>query len=216
MPSNPRSLASSYFVETTPRAFGLLQRDRDFDHYQDASAVYERRPSCLVEPIGDWGKGMVRLVEIPSESEVNDNIVAFWVPDQAARAGETMEFSYRLRFGDLPPDPNANRAYAIASRAGIGGVSGVPNTDGSRKFVIDFAGGTLSNFPASQVDQLQVVATAAQGEIVNKTLQRVPESKVWRMVLDVKPQGSVVELSAHIAGFDQKLSETWLFQWINQ
>jgi glucans biosynthesis protein len=214
--SNPKSLASSYFVETTPRAFGLLQRDRDFDHYQDASAVYERRPSCLVEPIGDWGKGMVRLVEIPSESEVNDNIVAFWVPDQAARAGETMEFSYRLRFGDLPPDPNANRAYAIASRAGIGGVSGVPNTDGSRKFVIDFAGGTLSNFPASQVDQLQVVATAAQGEIVNKTLQRVPESKVWRMVLDVKPQGSVVELSAHIAGFDQKLSETWLFQWINQ
>lgn len=213
--SNPKALASSYFVEENPRSFGLFQRDRDFDHYQDAAAIYERRPSCIVEPIGDWGKGTVRLVEIPSESEVNDNIVAFWIPDAAAKAGQTMEFAYRLRFGNLPPDPNANRAYVVASRAGQGGVSGLPNTDGSRKFVIDFAGGTLAQFPAAQTDQLQIVATVSQGEIVNKTLQHVPESDVWRMVLDVKPQGNVVELSAHVAGFDQKLTETWLFQWIN-
>lgn len=213
--SNPKRLASSYFVEETPRAFGLLQRDRDFDHYQDAAAVYERRPSCMVEPIGNWGKGMVRLVEIPSDLEVNDNIVAFWVPEQPARAGDELEFSYRLRWGDLPPDPQANRAYVVASRAGVGGVSGVPNTDGSRKFVIDFAGGTLANLSASAAEQLTAVVTASQGEVVSKVLQHVPETNVWRMVLDVRPQGNVVELSAHVAGFNQRLSETWLFQWIN-
>lgn len=74
-------LSESWFVEDSPRAFGLMQRDRDFDRYQDAAAHYERHPSCLVEPLGDWGRGAVRLVEIPTDLEVNDNIVAFWVPE---------------------------------------------------------------------------------------------------------------------------------------
>lgn len=213
--SNPARLASSYLVEENPRAFGLYQRDRDFDHYQDASAVYERRPSCVVEPLGDWGKGTVRLVEIPSELEVNDNIVAFWVPDTPARAGAEMEFRYRLRWGDLMPDPDANRAHIVASRAGLGGVSGTPNTDGSRKFVIDFAGGMIGRLPPSAADQLSIVATASQGEISTQVLHYVPESAVWRLILDVRPTGNVVELSAHIAGYDQKLTETWLYQWIN-
>ncbi|HEY0212311.1 MAG TPA: glucan biosynthesis protein G [Paenirhodobacter sp.] len=213
--SNPTRLASSYLVEENPRAFGLYQRDRNFDHYQDASAVYERRPSCVVEPLGDWGKGTVRLVEIPSDLEVNDNIVAFWVPDAPAKAGSEMEFRYRLRWGDLPPDPQATRAYVVASRAGVGGVSGTPNTDGSRKFVVDFAGGMIGKLPASAVDQLAIVATAAQGEIVTQVLHYIPETRVWRLVLDVKATGGVVELSAHIAGYDQRLTETWLYQWIN-
>lgn len=100
---NPGALASSYFSETAPKSFGLYQRDRDFDHYQDASAHYERRPSVRVTPLGDWGKGMVRLVEIPSKLEVNDNIVAFWVPEAPAKAGDALEFAYRLEWGDLPP-----------------------------------------------------------------------------------------------------------------
>ncbi len=90
----------------TRKAFGLFQRDRDFDSYQDVSAHYERRPSLMVEPLADWGKGAIRLVEIPTEFEVNDNIVAFWVPD--AKAGcraQMQEFAYRLHWGALPPDP---------------------------------------------------------------------------------------------------------------
>jgi glucans biosynthesis protein len=212
--SNPPRLTSSYFAETAPKSFGLFQRDRDFDHYQDAAAIYERRPSLLVEPLGDWGKGAVRLVEIPSRLEVNDNIVAYWVPEAPVKAGDTREFSYRLHWGDLPPDPTGDRAHVLETRAGEGGVSGVENTDGTRKFVIDFSGGQLARLPGDRVDDLTPVTTVAGGEIVTRTLSRLDDG-VWRLVLDVKAAGgATVELSAHVAGYDRKLTETWLYQWI--
>jgi len=213
--SNPPRLASSYFVETAPKSFGLYQRDREFDHYQDAAAFYERRPSCVVEPTGDWGKGAIRLVEIPSDLEVNDNIVAFWVPEAPAKAGDTREFAYRLRWGDLPFDTRDERAYVLETRAGVGGVSGVENADGTRKFVIDFKGGLLGNLPGDRQEDLKVVSTAVNGEIKTQTLSHLWGTDIWRLVLDVAaPRGATVELSAHIAGYDRKLTETWLYQWI--
>lgn len=214
--SNPPRLASSYLKEETPRMFGLCQRNRDFAHYEDAAAVYERRPSCMVEPVGDWGRGTIRLVEIPSALEVNDNIVAFWVPEQPARAGDEMTIKYRLHWGDLPPEDDGRLAYVTASRAGIGGVSGVENDDGSRKFVIDFFGGPLEHLPSSAVEDLSIVASAVGGSITTQVLHRIPETNVWRLVLDVVGKGKLIELSAHVEGFDQKLTETWLFQWLTE
>src|SRR2546430_10248398 len=43
----PRSTLFPYttlFRSENPRGFGLLQRDRDFDHYQDLETRAERRP----------------------------------------------------------------------------------------------------------------------------------------------------------------------------
>ncbi len=212
--ANPPRLSSSYFAEDSPRAFGLFQRDRDFDHYQDASAHYERRPSARVEPMGDWGKGVVRLVEIPSDLEVNDNIVAFWVPEGAVKAGETREYAYRLRWGDLTPEPHETRAEVLETRAGTGGVSGVENAAGTRKFVIDFKGGLIAALPAEA--DIEAVVSVTGGSIVTKTLSPIEGSGIWRLVLDVAAEGNgdTVELSAHIAGFGRKLSENWLYQWI--
>ncbi|MCE5974723.1 glucan biosynthesis protein G [Sinirhodobacter sp. WL0062] len=213
--SNPARLASSYFAEAAPKSFGLYQRDREFDHYQDAAAFYEKRPSCVVEPIGDWGRGAIRLVEIPSDLEVNDNIVAFWVPEGAVKAGESREFSYRLRWGDLAYDERDDRAHVLETRAGIGGVSGVENTEGTRKFVIDFKGGMLGNLPGDAGDDLKIVTTVTNGEIQTQTLSHIWGTDIWRLVLDVAaPKGATVELSAHIAGYGRKLTETWLYQWI--
>lgn len=214
--ANPPRLASSYFSETAPKSFGLYQRDREFDHYQDDAAHYEKRPSCVVEPIGDWGKGLIRLVEIPSDLEVNDNIVAFWIPDTLAQAGESREFSYRLRWGDIPFDPADERAHVKETRAGEGGVSGVENTNGTRKFVIDFVGGLMDALPHDASEDLTIVASAMNGEIVTKVLSRNQTDGIWRLVLDVRPTGGdTVELAAHIAGYGRKLTETWLYQWIH-
>ena len=94
---NPKDLRVSSFTDENPRRFGLIQRDRDFLHYQDLESSYHRRPSYWVEPVGDWGKGRVELVEIPTDEEINDNIVAYWVPERAVRGGEGLDFSYRLR-----------------------------------------------------------------------------------------------------------------------
>ncbi|SDE77878.1 glucan biosynthesis protein G [Rhodobacter capsulatus] len=214
--ANPSRLASSYFSETAPKSFGLYQRDREFDHYQDDAAHYEKRPSCVVEPIGDWGKGVIRLVEIPSDLEVNDNIVAFWIPDAPAKAGESREFSYRLRWGDLEFDDFDDRAHVKETRTGEGGVSGVQNTDGTRKFVIDFVGGLMDSLGHDEAENLSIVANAWNGEIVTKVLSRNTTDGIWRLVMDVKPTGGdTVELAAHIAGYGRKLTETWLYQWIH-
>ena len=116
--NNPPRLAESWFVEESPAAVGLMQRDRAFESYQDASAHYERRPSALGEPLGDWGPGAVRLVEIPTDLEVNDNMVAFWVPARAPEPGVMQEYAYRLLWGALAPDPEADLAPVVTVAGG--------------------------------------------------------------------------------------------------
>ncbi len=212
--NNPPRLATSYFAETAPRAFGLHQRDRDFDSYQDIGAHYERRPSVDVEPLGDWGTGAIRLVEIPSDLEANDNIVAYWVPSEPVLAGQSREIAYRLRWGDLPVDPPSPLAYVYETRAGAGGVSVVEAVENTRKFVVDFKGGPLALLPDDA--KVEAVTTIVNGELMNVTLQKLPDHDIWRAAIDVSAaEGAVVELGLHIAGYDRKLSETWLYQWIN-
>ena len=68
---NPASVEISAFADENPRGFGLIQRFRDFEHYQDAEAHYEQRPSAWVEPRGDWGRGAVMLDELPTRGRVH-------------------------------------------------------------------------------------------------------------------------------------------------
>lgn len=212
--NNPPQLTGSYFSENAPRRFGLHQRERNFEAFQDTEASYHRRPSLDIEPIGDWGQGYVRLVEIPSELEANDNIVAFWVPEEKARAGDAREFSYRMHWGDLRIDPHDTTAHVVTTRAGHGGVAGVEVQGNFRKFVVDFRGGLLDRMePDAEVSPS---VTVANGEIVSTVLQFVQENGNWRLFIDVRAErNAVVELSAHLAGYNRKLSENWVYQWIN-
>jgi glucans biosynthesis protein len=213
--NNTAQLGNSYLWENNPRAFGLYQRDRSFETYQDAGAHYERRPSARVEPVGDWGQGSVRLIEAPSRLEAEDNIVAFWIPADPIKAGDEREFHYRLIWGDLLPKADAPLAHVVETRAGQGGVSGVANDVKLRKFVIDFTGGELVEMPAEA--KLDVVATAAGGEITSTALSKVDANGVWRLALDVMIDGQgPVELKANIVSTGRTLSETWLYQWRGQ
>lgn len=210
--NNAAALGNSYLSDTGPNAFGLYQRDRDFETYQDAGAHYERRPSLRVEPSGDWGAGFVRLIEIPSRLEVDDNIVAFWVPSEPAKAGDSREYKYRLLWGDLLPDPAAPLAYVSATRMGQGGISGVVNADTLRKFVIDFAGGELATLPDDT--EFEISAAVSAGTVQSSTFSRIAANGHWRLVLDVDTAGqSVIELNARIGANGKPLSETWIYQW---
>jgi glucans biosynthesis protein len=80
---NPNAKTISSFSDNNPRGFGLMQRDRVFENYQDLEASYHQRPGYWVEPIGQWGEGWVELVEIPTPDETHDNIVAYWQPNRA-------------------------------------------------------------------------------------------------------------------------------------
>jgi glucans biosynthesis protein len=212
--NNPSQLATSYFAETSPRAFGLHQRDRDFSSYQDIGARYERRPSAEVIPRGDWGPGHVRLVEIPTDLEANDNIVAYWVPAQPVAAGEAREFAYSLRWGDLPLDQMDPLAYVFETRSGAGGFAGVEAEANTRKFVVDFKGGSLAQFPEDA--SVEPVVNVANAELLGIVIQKIPGTDIWRGIIDVRAEpGAIVEMALHVAGFGQRLTEDWLYQWIN-
>ncbi|WP_085835499.1 glucan biosynthesis protein [Aquimixticola soesokkakensis] len=214
--NNPQRLGSSYLNEPNMKAFGLIQRDRDFADYQDAGAHYQDRPSVLIEPKGDWGTGAVRLVEIPSDLEGNDNIVSFWVPSNKPKAGEMRAYDYRLRWGALGTDRDGDRAWIVNTLAGQGGTSGVSDVDPKlRKFVIDFDGGLMAGLSSAAAEDLEPVVTLSGGKIQHIALSKVDGTTMWRLVIDVDGQNErLVELVAHVAGFGRKLTETWIYQWM--
>lgn len=210
--NNATTLGNTFLWDSNPRAFGLYQRDRSFETYQDAGAHYERRPSIRVEPVDGFGQGSVRLIEIPSKLEADDNIVAFWIPGDPVKAGDSREFHYRLVWGDLLPQAESPLAYVAETRAGQGGISGVENAASLRKFVVDFRGGELE---AMEPDApLEVKAEASAGKITSTTLSKVAANDVWRLVLDVETDGQpLIELKASVAADGRPMTETWLYQW---
>jgi len=102
---NPQTLQVSAFVDTNPKGFGLVQRQRDLADFEDLQANYHKRPSTWVTPRGAWGPGQVVLVEIPTRSEANDNIVAYWRPQVPLLPGEAFNFAYHLTWPDDSPLP---------------------------------------------------------------------------------------------------------------
>jgi glucans biosynthesis protein len=207
--ANPKRLRLSVFAEPGMRGFGLLQRDRDFREYQDLEAHYERRPSCWVEPVQGFDQGAVWLVEIPTDAEIHDNIVAFWMPSAIPDAGRRVDIAYRLHWGEPPHRPAL--ATVVATRAARGGTAGRP-ADGLRKFVIDFRGGALDKI--DNATQIEPVITVSEGKIAGSVMQRLPGPAGWRLMFDFRPDGSrPLELRAFLKAGADVLSETWSFQW---
>ncbi len=209
--TNPPRVSKSVFSEPGLASFGLHQRDRRYGSYQDPGARYHERPSLEVEMLGDWGPGTVQLVEIPTDIEATDNIVAYWQPDESPKAGETREYHYRLHWGDLPVPEGARLAHVTETRTGQGGVAGVPWDGKARKYVVDFAGGLLAGMgPEAEVEP---VISVTGGKTVNPVLFKIDGTDMWRLVFDVEPEpGAVIEMLAHVKGYGQRLSETWMFQ----
>lgn len=188
--ANPRRLAINEFRLNNPRGFGLMQRDPLFDHYQDLEARYEMRPSLWVEPKGDWGDGRLELIEIPSEEEIHDNMVAFWVPDKTADTGEvpegqnaapkiypeTMSYAYRLVW--MAPGANPHGlGWAVATRTA--------RQDDKLRFVIDFEGGELDFLPAD-TGLSSVVEIPDSVQLIEKQLIKNPITEGWRLVFLVR------------------------------
>ncbi|ACE83497.1 periplasmic glucans biosynthesis protein MdoG [Cellvibrio japonicus Ueda107] len=211
--SNHRMLRVSSLSDENPRGFGLLQRDRDFEHYMDMEARYELRPSMWIMPQGDWGKGRIELVEIPSDSETNDNLVAYWVPAKAMKAGSSATYSYRLRSFDHFLPENAG-AKVIRTRIGWGANPGQadPPPKSKRKFVVDFRGGELDNL--SPDAPIEAVLQQSSGNISELTVRRLPDDRTWRASFKLEPDGNnYADMRLFLKLRDQRLSEVWSYVW---
>lgn len=212
--NNPQDLTISAFAERNLRGFGLLQRDRTFEHYQDLEAHYEQRPSYFVEPIGDWGEGRVELVEIPTPNETNDNIVAFFVPQAQVEAGKAVTYRYRLiALSDearLHPGARAVNTFRTAPRAAGSAEPELPNMT---RFLVDFAGGDLEYY-LSDPSSVEFVPTTSAGRIVRTFVVPNRMTGGFRAAMDVEvPPGQLATLRAFLRAGSRTLTETWTYPW---
>ncbi len=204
---NPRALHVSALRMTDPRGFGLIQRDRDFKNYQDLETHAELRPSVWVTPRGNWGAGHVEVVEIPTKTDTNDNIVVYWVPAKMPRPGELVAAAYSLTWydDDSTKPPNGR---VVATRRDRG------NRDDVHRFVIDFDGKELEKISADEV--LRGVVTVASGddsaEIIDQQVVKNPATGGWRLSFQARPkQREPIELRAFLDKGGQTLTETWSY-----
>jgi glucans biosynthesis protein len=204
---NPRALHVSSYQMENPKGFGLIQRDRDFASYQDLEARSEARPSAWVAPRGDWGKGRVELIEIPTKSDVNDNIVAYWVPADGPKPGTPFSFAYTMTwYGDDAKRPPAGRV--AATRRDFGTV------ENGHRFVVDFGGKSVEKIPGDQV--LRGVVTIAGGndsaELVDQQVVKNPITGGWRLTFQVRPlHKGPVDVRAFLDSGGDTLTETWSY-----
>ncbi len=211
--NNPSQVRTNSFLDKDPKGFGLLQRDRAFHNYEDDGVFYDRRPSVWVEPLEDWGEGAVQLVEIPTDDEIHDNIVAYWVPKEPVRAGSEWSFNYRLFWNAEEPYPSEAVARAMHTRLGNGGVPGQPRPEGVKKFVIDFEGKALEGL--AKKDEVKPVINASAGMISNDYALQVVGTKTWRAFFDLDVDGSdPVDLRCYLTLDGRTLTETWLYQYL--
>ncbi len=204
---NPQSIQVSSFAMKSPKGFGLLQRDRNFDHHQDLETRTDLRPSAWIETRGDWGTGHVELVQLPTDTDIHDNIVSYWVPETQPKVGDEAAFAYSMYwYNEDPQRPPGGRC--VATRRDLGTIKG------AQRLVLDFEGAALAALRADQVPK--GVVTVAGGddvaEILDEHIVKNPVSGGWRLAFQVRPKREgLVELRAFLEREDSVLTETWSY-----
>ena len=222
---NPRRLITTSFGTTNPRGFGLMQRRRDFGHYEDLEARYDLRPSTWIEPRGAWGAGRVELVMIPTPDETNDNIVAYWVPNNPPPPGQAIDFQYRLHW-ELRETTAAPVARVLQTRLGHGYQRSV---DDSERLTIDFdaipapetpkpaaARGAKRKAAAAETPPTPVFGTLwmdDNGEVLERQTYRNEVTGGWRMSFRFRrrDEDKPVEMRAYLKRGNAQVSETWSY-----
>ncbi|MGN1037868.1 MAG: glucan biosynthesis protein, partial [Mailhella sp.] len=231
--TNPKRLSVNTFPLQNPHGFGLLQRDSSFSSYQDVEAAYESRPSLWVEPQGDWGAGTLNLVEIPTEDEWHDNIVAFWSPDKPRdkakpdqpetdiRYPDTQIYSWKLYW--MPPKSPRHDLGQISSTR-------ISRSGDTMTFHIDFSGKELDSLPPD-TGLASIVETPEPIPLLEKKLLKNTAAGGWRLTFTIrlpKEDGMLQNLMSARKGpmtlrfrallkkgenLPDPLTETWIYDW---
>ena len=208
---NPDKLLVTSFQVSSPKGFGLLQRDKNFDHYQDLETNYEKRPNLWIVPSSDWGKGRVELVQIPTDNEKFDNIVAYWVPENTAHSPSGLSYNYTMDWGKMgiPPE-QTGRVVAtwMTSRPQKG-----------TRYLIDFQSDKLNAI--SQASDLHADINVGGGTLKEHQLLKNPAAEGWRLSLLVQKDNGIMEkmtsrrtpleLKAFLRNDKQVITETWSY-----
>ncbi|GMA81725.1 glucans biosynthesis protein G 2 [Shewanella glacialipiscicola] len=199
--NNPNKLQISAFGDEDIKGFGLIQRHRKFEDYQDLDANYQLRPSAWIEPLNDWGKGQLILLEIPSNAETNDNIVTYWEPQGGLKKDQPYKYSYRMTASNDSPSA-ASKARVVRSSKGQLVTKG-------KELLIDY-----SNINAQDIDKIRIDASISKGKIISSRIVAHPDINGARVFLNFEPESTnVAELRVQLNKDDKPLAATWLYRW---
>lgn len=217
--NNPRNLQFNSYQDENPRGFGLVQYNHDFNSYQDVIGRYDLRPSLWVEPVGQWGKGAINLIELPTVGETYDNIACFWSPTNPILAGSTHTFCYKLYWSSLPP-VQPTLAQVTATRIGMGGfpegwAAGDHFPDKwCQRFAIDFTG---SGLKAAANRGIKPIITLSAGRYQRVEILYVQPLDSYRILFDWYPENEKtepVDMRLFLQCQGEAISETWLYVYL--
>lgn len=199
--NNPKKLQISAFGDEDIKGFGLIQRKRDFDNYQDLELHYHLRPSAWIEPLNDWGKGQLVLVEIPSNSQTNDNIVSYWEPEGGLKKDQPYRYSYRITSADDSPNM-VSKVRVVKS------VKGQVQAKG-KELLIDY-----SNISPQDLDKITIEAGISKGKILSSRIVAHPNINGARVFLTFEPENTpLAELRIQLIKDNKPIAATWLYRW---
>jgi glucans biosynthesis protein len=205
---NPGKTSVCSFRADRLRGFGLLQRDRDFSSYQDLEARYEARPSVWVEPIAGFDEGSLRLLEIATRLETDDNIALAFVPEELD--AREVHLRYRLHVGSSSrqaPPGDVVRATRLQ------------RTEKGTRFLVDFARGAEPRDAeprgAEAQEPVTLSLTAGEAHILEQHLEVHPHIGGYRVSFELErpSQPKAVELRAFLHRGSRAASETWSYLW---
>ena len=203
----------NHYPFESPRGFGLLQRDRAFTSYRDLEAKYYLRPSLWVEPQGDWGKGEVVLWQIPTTTEVDDNIVAFWSPERPPKGGDVLDFSYRLHWTATEP-PGAQGGHVYSTH-----LLPLYGHEDLYRFLIDFTpprgdSALTGHSPSPRY----TIRADSNGTLLENYVKANPEEQTWRLVFVIRLSDprKPTDLQCYLEDDRGRRTETWLYTLVPQ
>lgn len=208
--TNPSRLQVTSLSDSHPKGFGMLQRDGEWDNYLDAEANYHLRPGLWVTPEAGFEKGRLEVVEIPTNSEIHDNIVAFWTPEKPFVSGESLYFSYNLSTVEQNPFVS-ELASVVRTRQGAAVLPGDEFEDASlnttRQFSIDFSAPSGFSFNS---DTTKLIVQASNGQVSKQRMHPVADGAEIRATFFLKPkEKQTVDMRAYIEQDGKRISEVW-------
>ncbi len=195
------------FSDNGPKGFGLLQRDRDFNHYQDLREVFHKMPSLWVQPLRGFDRGAIHLIQKPVRNGESDNVLACWAPGSPPIPLQPVEIEYTVRVvsaaSDLPP-----LGRCESTRVDLQEFSN------RRHFFLDFADGPLDRLKPGALPSLDVTSPTG-ADITERTIERNDFNKSWRasFVASSNDPGRPAEIFCRLTDADAPLTETWSYTW---
>ena len=194
---------------TNPKGFGLIQRDRDFDHYQDLETRPELRPSIWVEPHGDWGDGPRRAGRDPDQDGHQRQHRRLLGAGRRCRspASRSPSPTRMYWYGDDPTRPPGGRV--VATRRDRGTVRGrVPLRHRLRRQEARRAprrhGAARRRHASRGGDDA--------AELLDQHVVKNPVTGGWRLTFQVRPKtDKPLELRAFLDKGGDTLTETWSY-----